>query len=68
MYSANLTSLLARPGRGNYEIIRKMSKFKKNVKIEKPITNLYQLETAMLNRGYQLFVERHSSSFSLLEV
>ncbi|KAJ8928413.1 hypothetical protein NQ314_019002, partial [Rhamnusium bicolor] len=49
MYSANLTSLLARPGR------------------EKAINNLYQLETAMKSRGYNLFVENHSSSYGLLE-
>jgi hypothetical protein len=50
MYSANLTSLLAKPGR------------------EKAINNLDQLEKAMATRGYDLFVERHSSSYSLFEV
>ncbi|XP_068893877.1 ionotropic receptor 40a-like isoform X2 [Tenebrio molitor] len=49
MYSANLTSLLAKPGR------------------EKAINNLDQLEKAMATRGYDLFVERHSSSYSLFE-
>ncbi|XP_063908398.1 ionotropic receptor 40a-like [Zophobas morio] len=49
MYSANLTSLLAKPGR------------------EKPINNLQQLEQAMRTRGYDLYVERHSSSYSLFE-
>lgn len=50
MYSANLTSLLARPGR------------------EKPITTLEQLEQAMENRGYHLLVEKHSSSYTTLQV
>lgn len=50
MYSANLTSLLARPGR------------------EKPITILEQLEMAMNGRGYELLVEKHSSSYSTLQV
>ncbi|KAJ8912544.1 hypothetical protein NQ315_006615 [Exocentrus adspersus] len=49
MYSANLTSLLARPGR------------------ERAINNLYQLENAMESRGYSLYVEKHSSSYDLLE-
>ncbi|EEB13339.1 glutamate receptor U1 precursor, putative [Pediculus humanus corporis] len=49
MYSANLTSLLARPGR------------------EKPITVLEQLDTAMETRGYQLLVEKHSSSLTTLQ-
>ncbi|RZC35778.1 glutamate receptor ionotropic, kainate 5, partial [Asbolus verrucosus] len=49
MYSANLTSLLAKPGR------------------EKAINNLNQLEKAMATRGYDLYVERHSSSYSLFE-
>lgn len=30
--------------------------------------NLYKLETAMRTKGYQLFVERESSSFGALEV
>ena len=50
MYSANLTSLLARPGR------------------EKPITVLEQLDMAMETRGYQLLVEKHSSSLTTLQV
>ncbi|XP_052122664.1 ionotropic receptor 40a isoform X2 [Frankliniella occidentalis] len=49
MYSANLTSLLARPGR------------------ERPISNLEQLAEAMETRGYQLLVEKHSSSYNVLE-
>ncbi|KAK6635303.1 hypothetical protein RUM44_000554 [Polyplax serrata] len=49
MYSANLTSLLARPGR------------------EKPITVLEQLEVAMKTRGYELLVEKHSSSYTTLQ-
>ncbi|XP_056633936.1 ionotropic receptor 40a [Diorhabda sublineata] len=49
MYSANLTSLLARPGR------------------EKAIHDLYQLEEAMISRDYKLFIEKHSSSYGLLE-
>ncbi|XP_074037326.1 ionotropic receptor 40a isoform X2 [Leptinotarsa decemlineata] len=49
MYSANLTSLLARPGR------------------EKAINNLYQLEHAMETRDFKLFVEKHGSSYGLLE-
>ncbi|CAH1115494.1 unnamed protein product, partial [Psylliodes chrysocephalus] len=49
MYSANLTSLLARPGR------------------EKAVHNLYQLEEAIISRGYKLYIEKHSSSHSLLE-
>lgn len=32
------------------------------------IDNLYKLETAMRTNGYQLFVERESSSFGALEV
>lgn len=35
---------------------------------EKAINNLAQLEDAMVNRGYQLYVERHSSTYGLLEV
>ncbi|XP_031329082.1 ionotropic receptor 40a [Photinus pyralis] len=49
MYSANLTSLLAKPGR------------------EKSINNLIELEEAMINRKFKLYVERLSSSYSLLE-
>ncbi|XP_034250854.1 ionotropic receptor 40a [Thrips palmi] len=49
MYSANLTSMLARPGR------------------ERPISNLEQLADAMQTRGYQLLVEKHSSSYNILE-
>ncbi|GJQ71880.1 hypothetical protein Trydic_g2993 [Trypoxylus dichotomus] len=49
MYSANLTSLLAKPGR------------------EKSINNLVQLEEAMKFNGFKLFVERYSSTHSLLE-
>nr|WBU77225.1 ionotropic receptor [Odontothrips loti] len=49
MYSANLTSMLARPGR------------------ERPISNLEQLADAMETRGYQLLVEKHSSSYNILE-
>nr|CAI5830600.1 unnamed protein product [Callosobruchus analis] len=49
MYSANLTSLLAKPGR------------------ERAIHNLYELERAMEDKKYNLFVERHSSSYKLLE-
>lgn len=36
--------------------------------LEKAISTLSQLEEAMLNRGYNLYVERHSSTYSLLEV
>jgi hypothetical protein len=50
MYSANLTSLLARPAK------------------EKPIGTLQALEEAMRDRGYELVVERHSSSWTILEV
>ncbi|KAF5271728.1 hypothetical protein FQA39_LY08051 [Lamprigera yunnana] len=49
MYSANLTSLLAKPGR------------------EKSINNLVELEEAMMQRGYKMYVEKLSSSYSLLE-
>ncbi|RVE49270.1 hypothetical protein evm_006064 [Chilo suppressalis] len=49
MYSANLTSLLARPAR------------------EQPIGTLPALEEAMRDRGYELVVERHSSSLAILE-
>ncbi|XP_017769277.1 PREDICTED: glutamate receptor ionotropic, delta-2 [Nicrophorus vespilloides] len=49
MYAANLTSLLARPGR------------------ERAINDLRQLEEAMLMKSYKLMVEKHSSSYSLLE-
>nr|AXF48845.1 ionotropic receptor IR14 [Lobesia botrana] len=49
MYSANLTSLLARPAR------------------EPPIGTLQALEDAMRNRGYELVVERHSSSLAILQ-
>ncbi|XP_046401562.1 ionotropic receptor 40a [Ischnura elegans] len=48
LYSATLTSLLARPAR------------------EKPIRTLFDLEEAMKNKGYQLLVEKHSSSLSIL--
>ncbi|XP_037052019.1 ionotropic receptor 40a [Bradysia coprophila] len=34
---------------------------------EPPINTLQRLETAMLNKGYQLYVERQSSSLSILE-
>lgn len=50
MYSANLTSLLARPAR------------------EQPIGTLEGLEEAMRDRKYELVVERHSSSLTILEV
>ncbi|GLV36593.1 Ionotropic receptor 40a [Carabus blaptoides fortunei] len=49
MYSANLTSLLARPG------------------TEKPINNLVQLEVAMTDHEYKLYVEEHSSFYDLLQ-
>ncbi|KAI5643750.1 ligand-gated ion channel domain-containing protein [Phthorimaea operculella] len=49
MYSANLTSLLARPAR------------------EKPIGTLQDLEVAMRDYGYELVVERHSSSLAILQ-
>ncbi|KAE8573229.1 Ionotropic receptor 40a, partial [Halyomorpha halys] len=49
MYSANLTSMLAKPAK------------------EKPISNLEQLDTAMKSRGYQLLVEKHSASHTVLE-
>ncbi|XP_053602865.1 ionotropic receptor 40a [Plodia interpunctella] len=49
MYSANLTSLLARPAR------------------EQPIGTLQALEEAMRDYGYELVVERHSSSLTILE-
>ncbi|KAK9497527.1 hypothetical protein O3M35_004231 [Rhynocoris fuscipes] len=49
MYSANLTSMLARPAR------------------EKPITNLEQLYQAMKYSNFQLLVEKHSASHSVLE-
>ncbi|XP_068630636.1 ionotropic receptor 40a-like [Battus philenor] len=49
MYSANLTSLLARPAR------------------EQPIGTLEALEEAMRDRKYELVVERHSSSLTILE-
>lgn len=50
MYSANLTSLLARPAK------------------EPPIGTLPALEEAMREHGYELVVESHSSSLSILEV
>ncbi|KAJ0180113.1 hypothetical protein K1T71_004704 [Dendrolimus kikuchii] len=49
MYSANLTSLLARPTR------------------EQPIGTLQALEEAMKYHGYELVVESHSSSLTILE-
>ncbi|XP_063360892.1 ionotropic receptor 40a [Cydia amplana] len=49
MYSANLTSLLARPAR------------------EAPIGTLQALEDAMRYKGYELVVERHSSSLAILQ-
>nr|QZH55076.1 ionotropic receptor 40a [Achelura yunnanensis] len=49
MYSANLTSLLARPSR------------------ERPIGTLQALEEAMRDSGYELVVERHSSSLTILQ-
>ncbi|XP_061728298.1 ionotropic receptor 40a-like [Cydia pomonella] len=49
MYSANLTSLLARPAR------------------EAPIGTLQALEEAMRYKGYELVVERHSSSLAILQ-
>ncbi|GBP37720.1 Ionotropic receptor 40a [Eumeta japonica] len=49
MYSANLTSLMARPAR------------------EQPIGTLQALEEAMRDRGYELVVERHSSSLTILQ-
>ncbi|XP_045764407.1 ionotropic receptor 40a [Maniola jurtina] len=49
MYSANLTSLLARPAK------------------EQPIGTLQALEEAMRDRGYELVVERHSSSLAILQ-
>lgn len=68
MYSANLTSLLARPGRG--ECVQLIPSPIEAISIfsEKAISTLSQLEEAMLNRGYNLYVERHSSTYSLLEV
>lgn len=50
MYSANLTSLLAKPAR------------------EHPIGTLQALEEAMRDYGYELVVESHSSSLTILEV
>lgn len=50
MYSANLTSLLARPAK------------------EQPIGTLIALEEAMRDKGYELVVERHSSSLAILQV
>nr|AVH87314.1 ionotropic receptor 26 [Holotrichia parallela] len=49
MYSANLTSLLAKPGR------------------EKAINNLVQLEKAIKLKDFQLYVEKYSSTYGLLE-
>ncbi|XP_041976503.1 ionotropic receptor 40a [Aricia agestis] len=49
MYSANLTSLLAKPAK------------------EKPIGTLQALEEAMRDSGYELVVERYSSSLSILQ-
>ncbi|XP_071454129.1 ionotropic receptor 40a-like [Hetaerina americana] len=49
LYSATLTSLLARPAR------------------EKPIRTLFDLEEAVTNKGYQLLVERRSSSHGFLQ-
>ncbi|CAH2107683.1 unnamed protein product [Euphydryas editha] len=49
MYSANLTSLLARPAK------------------EQPIGTLEALEEAMRDKGYELVVEGHSSSLTILE-
>ncbi|CAH2232476.1 jg19409 [Pararge aegeria aegeria] len=49
MYSANLTSLLARPAK------------------ERPIGTLQALEEAMRDKGYELVVERHSSSLAILQ-
>lgn len=50
MYSANLTSLLARPAK------------------EQPIGTLQALEEAMRDKGYELVVEGHSSSLTILQV
>uniref|UniRef100_A0A1A9X076 Ionotropic glutamate receptor C-terminal domain-containing protein n=1 Tax=Glossina brevipalpis TaxID=37001 RepID=A0A1A9X076_9MUSC len=49
VYSAQLTSLFARPVR------------------EPPINTLAKLQKAMLEDGYQLFVEKESSSLEMLE-
>uniref|UniRef100_A0A1B0BH11 Ionotropic glutamate receptor C-terminal domain-containing protein n=1 Tax=Glossina palpalis gambiensis TaxID=67801 RepID=A0A1B0BH11_9MUSC len=49
VYSAQLTSLFARPAR------------------EPPINTLTKLQKAMLEDGYQLFVEKESSSLEMLE-
>ncbi|CAK1553446.1 unnamed protein product, partial [Leptosia nina] len=49
MYSANLTSLMARPAK------------------EQPIGTLEILEEAMRERGYELVVEKHSSTLTILQ-
>ncbi|XP_050685722.1 ionotropic receptor 40a [Leptidea sinapis] len=49
MYSANLTSLMARPVK------------------EQPIGTLEALEEAMRDRNYELIVEKHSSSITILQ-
>ncbi|CAH4007690.1 unnamed protein product [Pieris brassicae] len=49
MYSANLTSLMAKPAK------------------EQPIGTLEGLEEAMRERGYELVVEKHSSTLTILE-
>ncbi|XP_045493424.1 ionotropic receptor 40a [Colias croceus] len=49
MYSANLTSLMARPAK------------------EQPIGTLEVLEEAMRKKGYELVVEKHSSSLTILQ-
>ncbi|XP_045487680.1 ionotropic receptor 40a [Pieris rapae] len=49
MYSANLTSLMAKPAK------------------EQPIGTLEGLEEAMRERGYELVVEKHSSTLTILQ-
>ncbi|KAK3922609.1 Ionotropic receptor 40a [Frankliniella fusca] len=90
MYSANLTSLLARPGRGKAAqcaggaqsdecSVSSLTVAGSNNLLyhsifcillplkERPISNLEQLAEAMETRGYQLLVEKHSSSYNVLE-
>ncbi|CAF4755642.1 unnamed protein product [Pieris macdunnoughi] len=50
MYSANLTSLMAKPAK------------------EQPIGTLEGLEEAMRERGYELVVEKHSSTLTILQM
>lgn len=68
VYSAQLTSQLASPAReppiSKMKIGLRFCIFKACLTLD----TLQRLENAMLNKGYQLYVERQSSSLSILEV